>query len=84
MLGYNQIRWEKDKLYRGKEFTKVWMEESKLYPKMYHVAWDLDTADKTKQCFNKMNARDNGKVLYLRYVNGRCEIASQEPADAFK
>lgn len=83
MLGYSQLKWKKGKLYQADTFVKVWYEESKIWPKQYHVCWDLDTKDRTKQVFNKTNTKDNGKILYLRHMNEDAERACQEAADAF-
>lgn len=72
------MHWEEDKLFYGKVDTTIRLVKDRTYDFMYWLEWDFSTPQTSNNFYNISNAKDNARVLYLRYRNNAAEKACQE------
>jgi hypothetical protein len=75
MVEYRDLTWKKDKLYLGGKYTSVYIVEDESYDFMYWLHWNFEKPEKSVNSYNLTNTKDNGKVLYLKYINNIGERA---------
>lgn len=73
MIGYSDTHWEGNRLFLGKKDTTIKLVQDKDYSHMYWLEWDFDEPRRSINCYNISNAKDNARVLYLRYTNNSTE-----------
>jgi len=73
MIGYSDLTWREGKLYHGKKDTSVSLIKDKEHDFMYWLEWNFTEPLKSINPYNLENAKDNGKKLYLGYINESTE-----------
>ena len=81
MKTYTDITWKKDVMYSGGRKTEWTLKKDTEYPKLWRI-WFPD--GNVSDIYNKTRAKDNAAKLYLASTNRMGELASTEPAGAFK
>lgn len=79
MIGYADLKWKDTKLYHGAQDTTVRLVKDEKYDFMYWLEWNFEKPEKSINFYNITNAKDNGKVLYLRYMNCDTENGTGQP-----
>lgn len=78
MIGYADLNWKDNKLYHGKKDTSVYLVKDDKHEFMYWINWDFEKPQESANFYSLTNAKDNGKKLYLQYINGDTENDTTE------
>jgi len=84
MIEYKDLHWEMDRLYYGKKDTTVRLVRDDKIDFMYWLEWNFNGPEKSINFYNLMNAKDNGKILYMRHRNAVPKNGPSSLTDAFK
>ena len=84
MIEYKDMHWELDRLYCGKKDTTVRLVRDDVHQHMYWLEWNFTKPEKSVNFYNISNAKDNGRVLYMRYSNRTAENDVAEAVQRFK
>lgn len=79
MIEYKDMHWEGDKLFYGKKDTSVRLIRDNEIDFMYWLEWDFGKPEKSVNFYNITNAKDNARVLYMRYHNNTAEKQGLQP-----
>jgi len=73
MIEYKDMHWEEDKLFLGTKDTTIRLVPDDKFENMYRLEWNFDKPQRSVNFYNITNAKDNARVLYLRYCNSTAE-----------
>ncbi len=84
MIEYGDLRWEMDRLFHGKKDTSIRLVRDEKLEFMYWLEWDFGKPEKSVNFYNIINAKENGKILYMRTKNRTTEDGPEKLTGAFK
>lgn len=73
MIEYKDMHWEGDNLFYGSKDTTVKLVMDDKFLGMYRLEWNFDKPERSVNFYNITNAKDNARVLYMRYRNNTAE-----------
>lgn len=73
MIEYKDMHWEGEKLFYGKKDTTIKLVQDDKIDFMYWLEWDSTQPERSVNFYNLTNAKDNARVLYMRYRNNTAE-----------